>query len=129
MRPSRRTTHDRSDDRRDDLRGGDGAPRGDHQAPRLRRGRPAGDPRPGPRGPRPGRILCRRAGRCGAGTGGAAVGRARGAARGRGRVSTYQELAALSLRIDDYALEGLEMEVSSDFTRRSTVIRLRGAGV
>jgi L-alanine-DL-glutamate epimerase-like enolase superfamily enzyme len=44
------------------------------------------------------------------------------------RLSTWDALAALRLRIDGYALEGLERDVSSAFTRRSTVIRLRGGG-
>jgi L-alanine-DL-glutamate epimerase-like enolase superfamily enzyme len=43
-------------------------------------------------------------------------------------VSTYDLLADLPLEIDSYALEGLERDVSSDFTRLSTVIRLRGGG-
>jgi L-alanine-DL-glutamate epimerase-like enolase superfamily enzyme len=43
-------------------------------------------------------------------------------------VSAFDALADLPLRIDDYALEGLERDVSSAFTRKSTVIRLRGAG-
>ncbi len=43
-------------------------------------------------------------------------------------VSTYSLLADLPLEIDFYSLEGLEREVSSDFTRLSTVIRLRGGG-
>jgi L-alanine-DL-glutamate epimerase-like enolase superfamily enzyme len=43
-------------------------------------------------------------------------------------VSAFDALAGLELRVDDYALEGLVREVSSDFTRRSTVIRLRGGG-
>jgi L-alanine-DL-glutamate epimerase-like enolase superfamily enzyme len=43
-------------------------------------------------------------------------------------VATFDALAGLELRIDDYALAGLVREISSDFTRRSTVIRLRGAG-
>jgi L-alanine-DL-glutamate epimerase-like enolase superfamily enzyme len=43
-------------------------------------------------------------------------------------VSTFDALAGLELRVDDYALEGLVRAVSSDFTRRSTVIRLRGGG-
>jgi L-alanine-DL-glutamate epimerase-like enolase superfamily enzyme len=43
-------------------------------------------------------------------------------------VATFDALEDLELRIDDYALEGLERAVSSEFTRRSTVIRLRGAG-
>jgi L-alanine-DL-glutamate epimerase-like enolase superfamily enzyme len=44
------------------------------------------------------------------------------------RLTTWDALAALPLRIDGYALEGLERAVSSAFTRRSTVIRLRGGG-
>jgi L-alanine-DL-glutamate epimerase-like enolase superfamily enzyme len=43
-------------------------------------------------------------------------------------VSTYELLADLPLEIDSYGLEGLEREVSSDFTRLSTVVRLRGGG-
>jgi hypothetical protein len=44
-------------------------------------------------------------------------------------VSRFEErLAGLALRIDDYALERLERDVSSAFTRVSTVIRLRGGG-
>jgi L-alanine-DL-glutamate epimerase-like enolase superfamily enzyme len=43
-------------------------------------------------------------------------------------VSTFDALAGLALRVDDYVLEGLQRDVSSDFTRKSTVIRLRGAG-
>ena len=41
---------------------------------------------------------------------------------------TYARLAELPLQIDSYGLEGLERDVSSDFTRLSTVIHLRGAG-
>src|SRR5919198_3012614 len=37
-------------------------------------------------------------------------------------------LAALPLRIEGYALERLQRDVSSDFTRVSTHIRLHGAG-
>ncbi|HMI69003.1 MAG TPA: hypothetical protein VK510_03340 [Solirubrobacteraceae bacterium] len=37
-------------------------------------------------------------------------------------------LADLRLRIDDYALERLQRDVSSQFTRVSTLIRLRGGG-
>jgi hypothetical protein len=37
-------------------------------------------------------------------------------------------LADLPLRIDDYALERLQRDVSSQFTRVSTVIRFRGGG-
>ncbi|MBA3422311.1 MAG: hypothetical protein H0U12_10570 [Thermoleophilaceae bacterium] len=43
-------------------------------------------------------------------------------------MSTHDPLADLPLEIDSYALEGLERDVSSDFTRLSTVIRLRGGG-
>jgi len=43
-------------------------------------------------------------------------------------MSTYELVADLPLRIDGYALEGLQQEVSSDFTRRSTVIHLHGGG-
>jgi L-alanine-DL-glutamate epimerase-like enolase superfamily enzyme len=43
-------------------------------------------------------------------------------------MTLWERLAALPLRIDDYALQGLQRDVSSAFTRRSTVIRLRGAG-
>ncbi len=43
-------------------------------------------------------------------------------------MSTYDLVAGLALHIDDYALEGLEQDVSSDFTRKSTVIHLRGEG-
>jgi L-alanine-DL-glutamate epimerase-like enolase superfamily enzyme len=39
-----------------------------------------------------------------------------------------QRLADLPLSIDDYALERLQRDVSSQFTRVSTVIRLRGSG-
>jgi L-alanine-DL-glutamate epimerase-like enolase superfamily enzyme len=43
-------------------------------------------------------------------------------------VATFDAIAELPLRVDDYALEGLEQPVSSEFTRFSTVVRLRGAG-
>jgi len=43
-------------------------------------------------------------------------------------MATFDLLADLPLTIDDYALEALERDVSSDFTRLSTVIRLRGGG-
>jgi hypothetical protein len=43
-------------------------------------------------------------------------------------VSTYARLADLPLQIDSYELEPLEWEVSSDFTRLSTVVHLHGAG-
>lgn len=41
---------------------------------------------------------------------------------------TYDLIADLPVHIDDYALEGLDQHVSSDFTRRTTVIHLRGNG-
>jgi L-alanine-DL-glutamate epimerase-like enolase superfamily enzyme len=43
-------------------------------------------------------------------------------------VSTWETLAGLALHIDDHALEPLQAQVSSSFERKSTVIRLRGAG-
>jgi L-alanine-DL-glutamate epimerase-like enolase superfamily enzyme len=43
-------------------------------------------------------------------------------------VSTWDALAGLELAIEDYALEPLQAKVSSAFERKSTVIRLRGAG-
>ncbi len=43
-------------------------------------------------------------------------------------VSTYSSLAGLPLAIEAYELQGLESHVSSDFVRRTTVIRLRGGG-
>jgi L-alanine-DL-glutamate epimerase-like enolase superfamily enzyme len=43
-------------------------------------------------------------------------------------VSTWDALADLALEIEDYTLDPLQALVSSDFERKSTVIRLRGAG-
>jgi L-alanine-DL-glutamate epimerase-like enolase superfamily enzyme len=43
-------------------------------------------------------------------------------------VSTFDAVAGLELEIEDYELERLERDVSSAFTRVSTVIRLRGGG-
>jgi L-alanine-DL-glutamate epimerase-like enolase superfamily enzyme len=43
-------------------------------------------------------------------------------------VRTYDLVADLPLEIDSYEFEGLERDVSSAFTRRTTVIHLRGAG-
>jgi hypothetical protein len=43
-------------------------------------------------------------------------------------VSTYDRVADLPLEVEEYALEGLERDVSSAFTRLSTVVHLRGAG-
>jgi hypothetical protein len=43
-------------------------------------------------------------------------------------MSLFARVAELPLRIEDYALEGLVRDVSSEFTRQTTVIRLRGGG-
>jgi L-alanine-DL-glutamate epimerase-like enolase superfamily enzyme len=43
-------------------------------------------------------------------------------------VSTYEKVSQLPLEVDSYDLEPLERDVSSDFTRLSTVIRLQGGG-
>lgn len=43
-------------------------------------------------------------------------------------MSTWDMVAALELEIEDYVLDPLQAQVSSDFERKSTVIRLRGAG-
>ncbi len=43
-------------------------------------------------------------------------------------MATYDLIADLPVRVEGYALEGLERDVSSDFTRHTTVLRLRGAG-
>jgi L-alanine-DL-glutamate epimerase-like enolase superfamily enzyme len=43
-------------------------------------------------------------------------------------MSTYDLVADLPLRIEGYALDGLVQDVSSDFERKSTIIRLQGAG-
>jgi L-alanine-DL-glutamate epimerase-like enolase superfamily enzyme len=43
-------------------------------------------------------------------------------------MATYDALRDLPLEIESYALEGLQQDVSSDFVRRTTVIRLQGAG-
>ncbi|HLL86558.1 MAG TPA: hypothetical protein VK387_04530, partial [Thermoleophilaceae bacterium] len=43
-------------------------------------------------------------------------------------MATYDLLADLPLEIESYALEGVERDVTSDFTRLTTVIRLRGGG-
>jgi L-alanine-DL-glutamate epimerase-like enolase superfamily enzyme len=41
---------------------------------------------------------------------------------------TWERLAGLPVEIDSYALEGLQALVSSEFERKSTVIRLSGGG-
>ena len=43
-------------------------------------------------------------------------------------MSAWERLAALELQIDGYALEPLQAVVSTEFERKSTVIRLHGAG-
>jgi L-alanine-DL-glutamate epimerase-like enolase superfamily enzyme len=43
-------------------------------------------------------------------------------------MSTWERLAELPVEIAEYALEPLQADVSSSFQRKSTVIRLRGAG-
>jgi L-alanine-DL-glutamate epimerase-like enolase superfamily enzyme len=41
---------------------------------------------------------------------------------------TYDLVADLPLEVEEYALEGLERQVAPEFTRLSTVVRLRGGG-
>jgi hypothetical protein len=43
-------------------------------------------------------------------------------------VSLYDGVRDLPLRIDDYSLEGLELQASAEFLRKTTVVHLRGAG-
>jgi L-alanine-DL-glutamate epimerase-like enolase superfamily enzyme len=43
-------------------------------------------------------------------------------------VATYDRVSSLSLEIESYELEGLETSISDAFTRRTTVVRLRGGG-
>jgi L-alanine-DL-glutamate epimerase-like enolase superfamily enzyme len=43
-------------------------------------------------------------------------------------MSTYDLVADLPVRIEDYALEGLVQQVSSDFERKTTIIHLHGGG-
>jgi L-alanine-DL-glutamate epimerase-like enolase superfamily enzyme len=43
-------------------------------------------------------------------------------------MAIFDSLASLHLSVDGYSLEGLEANVSSDFTRLSTVIRISGGG-
>lgn len=44
-------------------------------------------------------------------------------------MATFDLLAALPLEIDGYALEGLQKQVSPEFLRRCTVVRLSGGGL
>ena len=43
-------------------------------------------------------------------------------------MSIYDRLAELALAVDSYELEGLVRDVSSEFTRKTTLIHLHGAG-
>ena len=43
-------------------------------------------------------------------------------------MATYDALRDLPLEIESYTLEGLQQDVSSEFVRRTTVIRLQGEG-
>ena len=43
-------------------------------------------------------------------------------------MSTWQRVADLQVEIEQYSLEGLDQQVSSDFERKSTLIVLSGAG-
>src|SRR3954470_24909344 len=43
-------------------------------------------------------------------------------------MGVYERIADLPVEIESYELEGLERDVSSDFTRLSTVIHMRGGG-
>jgi L-alanine-DL-glutamate epimerase-like enolase superfamily enzyme len=43
-------------------------------------------------------------------------------------MSTWETLADLPVEIEDYALDPLQATVSSDFERKSTLVRLHGAG-
>jgi len=43
-------------------------------------------------------------------------------------LSAYEQIAGLPLEVDSYGLEPHELEISSEFTRLTTVIRLRGGG-
>src|SRR3989440_3452980 len=47
---------------------------------------------------------------------------------GFGAMGVYDRIADLRLEIESYELEGLERDVSSEFTRLSTVIQIRGGG-
>jgi hypothetical protein len=43
-------------------------------------------------------------------------------------MSTYDTLAGLPLEVDGYSLEGLQQDVSSGFTRKTTIVSLHGGG-
>ena len=46
----------------------------------------------------------------------------------RGPVSLYDAVRDLPLRIDGYSLEGLQLQASPEFLRKTTVVQLRGSG-
>ncbi len=43
-------------------------------------------------------------------------------------MSLYDDVKELSLEIEDYTLEGLELQARSDFLRKTTVVHLRSGG-
>jgi hypothetical protein len=43
-------------------------------------------------------------------------------------MATYDRVKDLPLQVESYELEGLEQRISPEFTRKTTVVRLRGAG-
>ena len=43
-------------------------------------------------------------------------------------MATYDRLAELPIQIEGYSLEGLERQVTSEFSRLSTLIRMHGGG-
>ncbi len=43
-------------------------------------------------------------------------------------MSTYERIAELALRIEDYELQGHELQLNPEFQRRTTTIHLRGGG-
>jgi len=43
-------------------------------------------------------------------------------------MSTYDLVASLPLEVESYDLDGLQQDVSSGFTRRTTIVSLHGAG-
>jgi L-alanine-DL-glutamate epimerase-like enolase superfamily enzyme len=43
-------------------------------------------------------------------------------------MATFERLASLPVEVEGYSLDGLEADVSSDFTRLSTVVRMHGGG-
>src|SRR5437588_3514780 len=124
----------RCDSERADLRERGRADRGDHPAPGLGRGRIARDARPRQGGAGPRRVLRKRARGGEPGARRAAARGAGGAARGiwcigAGAMSTFERLADLPLEVEGYTLEGLRLQVSSGFERRTTVVHLRGGGL